>query len=307
MRARSPQVKYALRSRGRFGTGLARCHLDERSVRGLGVQARGNDDRGDTPGHGDARISRSARARSGKNMSAIWQSTRSNEALGKGKASASPWRHSIPGRTRRATASMASFRSSPMTFPRRPCGRPPRERRCRSRTPRRDTRWPRPDAGEIAHVRGPLREESRHERRLAALPPRPSRPGTFPCAPSPSPPSAFRSSRSTRPLVARTLGLATHVYVRAVARRDSSSVRIARSPSAAAPALLERPDRLLENPARRVRGAAIRCRMCCARSGSPGPCSSWSMRSRRGASRCPREGPGARHPAPGAASSRTTS
>ena len=50
-------------------------------------------------------------------MSAIWQSTRSKPPSGKGNAATSPSRQSRSGATRRATVSMASFRSTPTTRP----------------------------------------------------------------------------------------------------------------------------------------------------------------------------------------------
>src|SRR5262245_9390870 len=51
-------------------------------------------------------------------MNAIWHSATSKAPSAKGRWAASPLRHSISGRTRRATSSIASFRSSPTTRPR---------------------------------------------------------------------------------------------------------------------------------------------------------------------------------------------
>ena len=97
--------------------GVARRHLDEGPVGGLIGQARGHDDGRDAVGRGDASHLAKRPGAVGKNISAIWHSTRSNDAGGNGRASASPWRQSRSGRTRRATASMASFRSTPTTRP----------------------------------------------------------------------------------------------------------------------------------------------------------------------------------------------
>jgi hypothetical protein len=63
-------------------------------------------------------ISPSAPARSGKNIRADWQRTTSKDPDSKGSAAASPWRHSMSERSRRATASMPSLRSRPTTRPR---------------------------------------------------------------------------------------------------------------------------------------------------------------------------------------------
>ena len=62
-------------------------------------------------------ISRSAATGSGTNIRPDWHRATSNAPSGNGSATASPWCHSRSGRTRRATLSMASLRSSPTTRP----------------------------------------------------------------------------------------------------------------------------------------------------------------------------------------------
>ena len=141
------------------------------STNGRNVDCRrgaGDDDRHGASARPTRRHLANGRRRSAKNISAIWHSTASNEPSANGSAAASPCRHSMSGRTRRATVSIASLRSRPTTAPLGPTSRRRCGRRCRFRR-RRRARGGRRYSGDLAQDRRPLGEEAGHERRLVAL------------------------------------------------------------------------------------------------------------------------------------------
>ncbi len=114
-------------------------------------------------------ISASALLGSEKNISAAWQRTTSNDRARNGRPDASPSRHSISGRRRSATASIAGFRSRPTTDPLTPT----RSAAMRATTPvphaTSRTRSPATDAGGVHQHPRPWLEQRRNEHRLVGF------------------------------------------------------------------------------------------------------------------------------------------